>query len=156
MADSSTQTSPSFVCLYCAKSELSATAAKRNKSSSSLESESVIIQDTMNDKKNLVGRSKIKALAQATSGRVRRWRWQAPCGMPMRYDRRIRRIRSRVVTTCKTADSMQNPVRQLLYSLSVENYDILASNLTACECVSTYLVGSLKAPIHSQIQSYYV
>ena len=39
--------SPSFECLYCAKSKLNVTAARRNKSYSLSELESIIIQDTI-------------------------------------------------------------------------------------------------------------
>ena len=55
MADSSISMSSSFVCLYCAKSKLSATAARENKSSSLSELESAIIQDTV---LSISGRSK--------------------------------------------------------------------------------------------------
>ena len=46
MANFSIAMSSSFVCLYCAKSKISATAAKRHESSSRSELESVIVKDT--------------------------------------------------------------------------------------------------------------
>ena len=67
--------------------QLNATAARRNKSSSLSELESVIIQDTISSFRAKSDRSVGFGIDLArTSGRVQRGRWRAPCGMSIRYD----------------------------------------------------------------------